>query len=310
MKTQTSKSQIYCPMAAIRYARVLYEVGVPKEAVQKTREIFEEVPQLHEIFANPTIELQKKMNVVDRVFPKEIRNFLKVACRYQRMNLIEDIFTAYDRYCDEQNQVLNAVLTCIQPPTEEQKKGMEAFLCKKYGAKSAKIEVRQDKALLGGFILQVGSDEYDWSMKGRLNRLEQRLTWRNKVSSINSDEIISILKEEIENFDTMSKDSEVGTVVTVGDGIATIYGIDHAMYGEIVTFENGLKGMVQDIRKNEIGCILLGSDTGIREGTKVARTGKKAGVPVGDAYVGRVVNALGEAIDGKGEIKSDDYRRQ
>ena len=164
MKTQTSKSQIYCPMAAIRYARVLYEVGVPKEAVQKTREIFEEVPQLHEIFANPTIELQKKMNVV--------------ACRYQRMNLIEDIFTAYDRYCDEQNQVLNAVLTCIQPPTEEQKKGMEAFLCKKYGAKSAKIEVRQDKALLGGFILRVGSDEYDWSMKGRLNRLEQRLTWR------------------------------------------------------------------------------------------------------------------------------------
>jgi len=128
------------------------------------------------------------------------------------------------------------------------------------------------------------------------------------VSSINSDEIISILKEEIENFDTMSKDSKVGTVVTVGDGIATIYGIDHAMYGEIVTFENGLKGMVQDIRKNEIGCILLGSDTGIREGTKVARTGKKAGVPVGDAYVGRVVNALGEAIDGKGEIKSDDYR--
>lgn len=109
------------------------------------------------------------------------------------------------------------------------------------------------------------------------------------MSSINSDEIISILKEEIENFDTMSKDSEVGTVVTVGDGIATIYGIDHAMYGEIVTFENGLKGMVQDIRKNEIGCILLGSDTGIREGTKVARTGKKAGVPVGDAYVGRVV---------------------
>ena len=128
------------------------------------------------------------------------------------------------------------------------------------------------------------------------------------MSSINSDEIISILKEEIENFDTMSKDSEVGTVVTVGDGIATIYGIDHAMYGEIVTFENGLKGMVQDIRKNEIGCILLGSDTGIREGTKVARTGKKAGVPVGDAYVGRVIIALGEAIDGKGEIKSDDYR--
>ena len=128
------------------------------------------------------------------------------------------------------------------------------------------------------------------------------------MSSINSNEIISILKEEIENFDMMSKDSEVGTVITVGDGIASIYGIDHAMYGEIVTFENGLKGMVQDIRRNEIGCILFGSDTRISEGTKVTRTGKRAGVPVGDAYIGRVVNALAEPIDGKGSIEADGYR--
>lgn len=128
------------------------------------------------------------------------------------------------------------------------------------------------------------------------------------MSSINSNEIISILKEEIENFDMMSKDSEVGTVITVGDGIASIYGIDHAMYGEIVTFENGLKGMVQDIRRNEIGCILFGSDTRISEGTKVTRTGKRAGVPVGDAYIGRVVNAFGEPIDGKGSIEADGYR--
>ena len=128
------------------------------------------------------------------------------------------------------------------------------------------------------------------------------------MSSINSDEIISILKSEIENFDEISKDSEVGTVVTVGDGIATIYGIDHAMYGEIVTFENGLKGIVQDIQKDEIGCILFGSDTGIKEGTKVARTKKKAGIPVGDKFIGRVINALGAPIDGAGEIEADDYR--
>ena len=128
------------------------------------------------------------------------------------------------------------------------------------------------------------------------------------MSSFNSDEIISILREEIENFDLMSRDSEVGTVVAVGDGIATIYGIDHAMYGEIVTFETGLKGMVQDIRKDEVGCILFGSDGEIREGTKVSRTGKRAGVPAGEGFIGRVVNALGEPIDGRGEIKSDDYR--
>ena len=88
------------------------------------------------------------------------------------------------------------------------------------------------------------------------------------MSSINSDEIISILKNEIENFDTISKDSEVGTVIAVGDGIATVYGIDHAMYGEIVTFENGLKAMVQDIQKDSIGCILFGHDTEIKEGTE------------------------------------------
>ena len=128
------------------------------------------------------------------------------------------------------------------------------------------------------------------------------------MSSIRSDEIISILKEEIENYEEVCKDQEVGTVISVGDGIATVYGIDHAMYGEIVTFENGLKGMVQDVRQNSIGCILFGSDEGVREGTRVARTQKKAGIPVGDGFLGRVINALGAPIDGKGDIKEDDYR--
>ena len=128
------------------------------------------------------------------------------------------------------------------------------------------------------------------------------------MSTINSDEIISILKEEIANYDEISKDKEVGTVVSVGDGIATIYGIDHAAYGEIVTFENGLKGMVQDIRQNSIGCILFGDDREIGEGTRVFRTGKSAGVPAGERYIGRVVNALGAPIDGKGEIEAKEYR--
>ena len=128
------------------------------------------------------------------------------------------------------------------------------------------------------------------------------------MSTINSDEIISILKEEIANYDEISKDKEVGTVVSVGDGIATIYGIDHAAYGEIVTFENGLKGMVQDIRQNSIGCILFGDDREIGEGTRVFRTGKSAGVPSGEGYIGRVVNALGAPIDGKGEIEAKEYR--
>ncbi len=128
------------------------------------------------------------------------------------------------------------------------------------------------------------------------------------MGSISSEEIISILKTEIENYDMVSKDQEVGTVVWVGDGIATIYGIEHAMYGEIVIFENGVRGMVQDIKRDQVGCIIFGKDTEIKEGTKVTRTKKKAGIPVGDAYLGRIINALGAPIDGKGEIKADDYR--
>jgi F-type H+-transporting ATPase subunit alpha len=128
------------------------------------------------------------------------------------------------------------------------------------------------------------------------------------VGSISSEEIISILKTEIENYDMVGKDQEVGTVIWVGDGIATIYGIEHAMYGEIVIFENGVRGMVQDIKRDQVGCIIFGKDTEIKEGTKVTRTKKKAGIPVGDAYLGRIINALGAPIDGKGEIKADDYR--
>ena len=128
------------------------------------------------------------------------------------------------------------------------------------------------------------------------------------MSSISSEDIISILKEEIENYDFDSRDKEVGKVIYVGDGIVTVYGIDNAMYGEIVVVENGVKGMVQDIRRTEIGCILFGRDTGIKEGTKVSRTGKRAGIPVGDAFIGRIVDALGAPIDGKGSIESTDYR--
>ena len=173
MKTQTTTSQMYCSSAAMRYAQVLYELNVPKEAIQKAREIFEEVPQLHDVFVNPTREENFPTTNIE-----EMRNFLKVACKYERMDLIPEIFAAYDRYCDEQDRILSAVLTCVELPSDEQLKNMEAFLCKKYEASKARIEIQTDSTLLGGFVLRTGSDEYDWSLKGRLDRLGQKLTWR------------------------------------------------------------------------------------------------------------------------------------
>ena len=174
MAMQTN-NEIRCSSAAVSYGKVLFGLNILEESVKKTREILEAVPQLSDLFMNPTVAQKKKMAVIDRVFPEDMRNFLKTACKYHRMDLMDEIFAAYDRCRDEEDKVLKAVLTCTVEPDEEQKKGMESFLCRKYGAQKAQIEVRHDANLLGGFILRAGSDEYDWSMKGRLDRLTQTL---------------------------------------------------------------------------------------------------------------------------------------
>ncbi|MCH5211540.1 MAG: F0F1 ATP synthase subunit alpha [Oscillospiraceae bacterium] len=127
------------------------------------------------------------------------------------------------------------------------------------------------------------------------------------MNQISSKQIVALLRSEIANYEIEKKNHDIGSVKYVGDGIAVINGLDHAMYGEIVVFENGVKGMVQDVRRNEIGCILFDLEGSIKEGTKVTRTEKMASVPVGEGFMGRVINALGDPIDGMGEIKADDY---
>jgi len=127
------------------------------------------------------------------------------------------------------------------------------------------------------------------------------------LSNVNPKEIISVLKSEIENYEQKTIVQETGAVVQIGDGIVTVYGLNHAMYGELIEFENGVRGIVQNIEMKTVGCVLLGSDHGLTEGSKAVRTGKKAGVPVGNGFIGRVVNALGDPIDGKGIVEADDF---
>ncbi len=126
------------------------------------------------------------------------------------------------------------------------------------------------------------------------------------MSGKNND-IISMLKSEITNFDAKMQVSETGTVITIHDGIVNVYGLNNAMYGELIEFETGVKGIVQNVNENSVGCVLLGSDHGLHEGSKAVRTKKRAGVPVGKNFIGRVIDALGAPIDGKGEIKEADY---
>ncbi len=121
-------------------------------------------------------------------------------------------------------------------------------------------------------------------------------------------DIIPLMQEAVSNWTPSELEQERGTVLTVGDGIATVSGLEHVTYGEILIFTNGIRGMVQDLRRTEIGCILFGDEQDISEGSIVKRTGKTAGVPVGDAFLGRVVDALGNPIDGLGKIHEDGYR--
>ncbi len=123
-----------------------------------------------------------------------------------------------------------------------------------------------------------------------------------------SDEIISILREEIEQYDNRTRRDETGTVLEIGDGIATVYGLGRAVYGELVEFETGVRGIVLGLERDSVGVVLLGSETGLHEGSQVRRTGRAADVPVGDAMLGRTVNALGEPIDGLGPIACTETR--
>lgn len=125
---------------------------------------------------------------------------------------------------------------------------------------------------------------------------------------VNSSEISALIKKQIEDFSSKVESNDVGTVITVGDGVALVYGLDKAMLGELVEFPHGIYGMVMNLEEENVGCVLLGSDKEIKEGDLVKRTKRVVEVPVGDNLLGRVVNALGQPIDGLGDIKSNKTR--
>ena len=209
----------------------------------------------------------------------------------------------------EKQMPVDCVLEYVAEPDEKQYAGILDFLQKKFPGQKLNVIRRENKDLGSGFILRAGNEEYDWSTGGREAQLKKKiesLDIHGAQSLLEQREIIGILRDGMQMVDFAG--NEVGTVESVGDGIVYINGADHAMYGEIIVFENGQKAMVQDVRSDGIGCILLGSETEIEEGTKAIRSERMAGIPVGDAFIGRVVNALGEPIDGKGKIDAEDYR--
>lgn len=205
------------------------------------------------------------------------------------------------------NNQTEAILYCASPPSEDQEKRLIEFLKNKYNSEII-LTWKEDKSLKDGFRLEVESQNqksvFDWSLAGRLQQLKEDLSHL----SASSDNIVPLIKETIRNWTPRALEQEVGKVLTVGDGIATVSGLPNATYNEILIFESGVRGMVQELKRNEIGCILFDEGSEVTEGSIVKRTGKTAGVPVGDNFIGRIIDALGSPIDGKGPIEADGYR--
>lgn len=168
----------YYPVAAVRYARVLKELGISQDAVRKTAELFEQSEELREALTNPVIGEQEKHAVIDRIFPAEMRSYLKIATDNGKIGMIEDIASAYEEQMRTQAGVVTARLWYVTPPSDTQKEKMEAWICRMSGAGSVHWEMEEAPALIDGFVLQVNGREYDYSMQGRLKRLEETLTRR------------------------------------------------------------------------------------------------------------------------------------
>ena len=201
-----------------------------------------------------------------------------------------------------EEMVLTAVIYSAAEPSESQKARFGQFLKKKYST-DVPLKWEKSEAFPGGFRLEVGSDIYDWSVGGRFRQLRDTLV---KVPT-NNGNIIPLLKESIQAWTPEAMAEQVGEVITVGDGIATVAGLPHATFGEILLFADGVRGMVQDIRRDEIGCVLFSDDESVTQGSSVKRTGKTAGTPVGEGFLGRVVDSLGSPVDGLGEIEASGY---
>ncbi len=197
---------------------------------------------------------------------------------------------------------MRAELYSASAPSPEQKSRFEAWIEKKYGLEASLIWI-EDSSLKGGFRLQVGSEVYDWSSEGRLAQL------RDTLAAIGSEgELMPLLRSTIEGWQAEALPRETGTVISVGDGIAIVDGLEKAAYGEIILFDHGVKGMVQNLSPDSVGCMLFGDTELVRAGSTACRSGRTAGMPVGEDFLGRVVDALGSPIDGKGPIRAKGYR--
>ena len=193
------------------------------------------------------------------------------------------------------NRIVKADLRAARTPREEDLTRIKKEVQKLYDATEVLLDVTVDESLLSGYVLQIGDRIFDNS--GR-HQLDQMMAGKPSLAT---------LKTRIEDYKPAATSAEGGVVIASADGIVQVEGMDKAVYGEIVTFENGAKGMVESVEPGKLGIMLFDGAETVGVGTLVTRSGKRAGIPVGDAFLGRVIDPLGEPIDGKGPIEAVGY---
>lgn len=291
----------------------LVRLNITREDIETAKGVFSACPDVKETMSNPLITAEEKRNVIKRIFPKSLERTMVNAAKSGLIGGIDEVFDAYLDVLLEKQGGIKAVVRYVTPLTENQQAELRKFIMEKFVKDEVDIEYRQDPDIIGGFILNAGDVEYDRSYRSSLRSMRETLQSRAadlteaKGKDINSGDIISVLKTEVRDFDVRSGASETGFVIRLGDGIAAVRGMSGVMYGELVEFETGIRGIVQNLEESSVGVVLLGDDHGLTEGSSVIRTGKRAGIGVSDELLGRVVDALGAPIDGLGQIRAEDY---
>ena len=301
-----------------RYAEALLELSREKGSFErdlKQAALLKESisdPQTKAFLTYPNVPDREKLSVLQTAAsddaPEHLKGFLRLMVEKSRESLILPILEEYIELLSRSTGRLKAKLVSAKELSEKQRELIRNLLSSKTN-RQVELECSVDPDVLGGFYILADGRVFDCTVRTELIRMKEYLKKGNIGMTANPAEISSVIKKQIESYSSVAEFTEAGTVIQVGDGIARVYGLGNVMSGELLEFSNGTYGMALNLEEDSIGVIIMGSDAGIKEGEPVKLTGRMAEVPAGDALLGRVVNALGEPIDGRGAIAAEAYRK-
>jgi len=287
-------------------ASALLEADVAHDDIREMTDIWNNSEELRSSMLSSAVTDEEKERIADRAFSPAGASCIKMLLHKGALNELPAVVREYEKLKLKQQGAVVCQLYCVQKPSEELTAQFREVIRKKLGCNEVVLDIRIDPSLIGGYVLNADGKTYDKSVKNALKGLQKDLAKRAASENAGSD-IVSMIKEEITDFEVKLEVNEGGSVLSIHDGIVNCFGLEKVMFGELVEFDTGVKGIVQNITKDYVGVVLLGSDRGLYEGSRVVRTGKRAGVPVGEEMIGRVVDALGAPIDGKGSINAADF---